>query len=125
GNEVFVRKPTEDPRGLGVAGVLIRMFGLPSTLDLETQRKLDRRNELARERGRRNLSPEESEEFFELTSEIRALGLDYEARDPMYERYLKALWRYETDRVTSIEELPEEKQDEIVATIMRRLQEEA
>jgi hypothetical protein len=42
-----VETPSEHPQGMGVAGLLkSEMFGLPSTLDGPTLRKLDERNEL-------------------------------------------------------------------------------
>ena len=43
---VKASKPVIDPRGLGVAGVLTDVFGLESSLDLDTQQKLDARNRL-------------------------------------------------------------------------------
>ena len=46
--KVITRIPDEDPQGMGVAGVLIQMFGLPSTLDTITQSKIDERNRLSR-----------------------------------------------------------------------------
>ena len=46
-NGTTVRMPEVDPKGMGVAGLLTSdLFGLPTTLDNETQNKLDRKLQL-------------------------------------------------------------------------------
>ncbi len=43
----MVEVPDEHPQGMGVTGLLKSdLFGLSSTLDIETERRLFRRNEL-------------------------------------------------------------------------------
>ena len=47
GNRTVVDTPDEHPQGMGVTGLLkSELFGLSSTLDIETERRLFRRNEL-------------------------------------------------------------------------------
>ena len=111
----IVRAPEEDPRGMGVAGVLIQMFGLPSTLDLATQEKLDRRNELSRMLTRTDA---EESELTKLSTELSELGLAYDARDPDYRKYLQALHRWEREHRSALDSLPLNEQDELMDDIL-------
>jgi hypothetical protein len=117
-NTIATRIPEQDPQGLGVAGVLIQMFGLPSTLDTITQGKINRRNELSRMHERTRA---EEREFRRLSSELGALGLVYEARDPQYREYLKALHKLEQERKTRIDQISPEEQDRRVLSILASL----
>lgn len=121
GNQIIVEQPSVDPRGLGVSGVLLRMFGLPSTLDLQTQEKIRRRDELARKEESR--SPEEDVELRQLSEELGELGLLYETRDPLYSQFLEALRRREREKEAPVKELPPEEQKRIVDEILAELQE--
>ena len=49
---VRVEQARVDPRGLGFTSILTQIFGLPTTVDLETQRLLDERNALVRREHR-------------------------------------------------------------------------
>jgi predicted ATPase len=89
---VSVAPPRIDPRGLGFAGVLTDIFGLSSSLDKPTQEKIDRRNELAREK---ELDPAMAREFAEIKEELRHLGFLYEERDKLYSEFLRQLDRVE------------------------------
>ncbi|HEX5719312.1 MAG TPA: AAA family ATPase [Thermoanaerobaculia bacterium] len=120
GNRVDVHQPDADPRGMGVAGVLIRMFGLPSTLDLVTQDKLSERDRLFRLDSR---TVQEEADLQRLTAELSELGLAYEARDPGYRRYLEALHRWELRQAKRIEELPLAEQERLVDGILAELME--
>jgi len=119
--KVVTRIPDEDPQGMGVAGVLIQMFGLPSTLDTITQGKIDERNRLSRISER---TQTEEAAFQSLTSELNMLGLVYEARDPEYREYLKALHAWEEERRTRVEAVSPEEKDEHVRAILDRLMEQ-
>lgn len=88
---VRARPPHDDPRGKGVAGVLTEMFGLSTSLDLETQKKLDERNELLASEDR---SSEEEQRLRDLTEELEDLGFSTTFRDALYERFVKALNRH-------------------------------
>ena len=46
--KVTVSAPYADPRGMGFTATLTEIFGLPTSLDPETQRSVDERNALAR-----------------------------------------------------------------------------
>ena len=112
------RRPEADPRGMGVAGVLTRMFGLPSTLDPHTQAKLDERNELAMLKAP---NKKQMARMRELTDELATLGVSYPARDPRYERFLEALrkWEKHTQRKFSQESV--QHQDEIAKKLLEEL----
>ena len=43
-----VSEPYADPRGMGFTSTFTEIFGLPTTLDPETQEQIDERNMLAR-----------------------------------------------------------------------------
>jgi energy-coupling factor transporter ATP-binding protein EcfA2 len=103
------------PQGMGVAGVLIEMFGLPSTLDTITQGKIDRRNNLSRVDNR---SAAQEAEFQGLTSELESLGLVYESRDRNYRNYLKALKAWEDSHHRQVNQLPANEQEEIIRGIL-------
>lgn len=89
---VTVAAPRVDPRGLGFAGVLTDIFGMPSSLDKPTQEKIDRRNELAREE---QLTPAMAREFEGIKNELRHLGFLHEERDKLYSEFLKQLTHVE------------------------------
>lgn len=85
---VSVAPPRIDPKGLGFAGVLTDIFGLSSSLDKPTQKKIDRRNELAAEK---KLDPAMAKEFAEIREELRHLGFLFEDRDKLYSEFLKQM----------------------------------
>jgi predicted ATP-binding protein involved in virulence len=122
GNQITVEQPLDDPRGLGVSGVLLRMFGLPSTLDHPTQEKIRRRDELARKKEE-SRSAEEDAELQQLSEELGELGLLYETRDPLYSQFLEALRQRERKMEAPVKELPPEEQKRIVDEILAELQE--
>ena len=45
---VTVSPPYTDPKGMGFTATLTEIFGLPTSLDPETQKQVDTRNTLAR-----------------------------------------------------------------------------
>jgi predicted ATPase len=116
---VIAYQPTSDPRGMGVTGLLTsELFGLPTTLDRETQRKLNRKKELA---TRTDRNPDEEEELRKLNEELEVLGFMTAFRDPDYTRYLKALKQYELSEkhVLTLDDI--KKQEELDRKIIRKL----
>lgn len=110
--------PDEDPRGLGVQGVLTRLFGLPTTLDPTTQGMLDRRNALYAQPER---SEAEDLELTNLSYKLGNMGFLTVARDPDYELFLRALAGQSRpkDRTFTTEEL--RKIDEVAEEILREI----
>jgi predicted ATPase len=87
--DVTAKAPYVDPRGMGFTATLTEIFGLSTTLDAETQRKVDRRNELAASTHR---TDEQDLELLSINDELNRLGFLFEDREPLYQDFLHA-WR--------------------------------
>ncbi|HGO4159653.1 TPA: AAA family ATPase [Serratia marcescens] len=85
--KVHSQEPYIDPRGAGFMATLTEIFGLNTTLDLETQSLLDQRNELARIENR---SEEENNQLDLINDYLNRLGFSFENRDPLYSDFLLA-----------------------------------
>jgi hypothetical protein len=85
--ELTVTPPDVDPRGLGFTSILTQIFGLPTTLDPQTQELLDQRNALLRLEER---TAEQERRLIELSSELKRLGFLIEDREPEYALFLRA-----------------------------------
>lgn len=82
-NQLRYTPPVRDPRGQGVANVLTsEFFGLPSSLDKNTQTLLDERLKLAFKKGR--LSNSDRRRLSEINEKLKNLGLHISFRDPEY-----------------------------------------
>ncbi len=105
GGRVEVERPLEDPRGLGVSGVLTEMFGLSTTLDSTTQRLLDERDTLAFrvDSSENPLDSNELSRLQELSRTLRHMGFVDERRDPVEQRILTMIrqWQRENSRLLS------------------------
>ena len=88
---VTVCPPEVDPRGLGFTSILTQIFGLPTTLDPDTQQELDERNMLLRLDQR---TPPQEHRLLELSERLRRLGFVLEDREPEYEQFLRALTEF-------------------------------
>lgn len=85
-----VKTPEVNPKGMGVAGLLTSdLFGLPTTLDPDTQKMLDRMRQLLYKKER---SLEESAELKYLTHELENLGFTRTTRDPLYDKFIEKLF---------------------------------
>ena len=85
--KLSVAPPDVDPRGLGFTSILTQIFGLPTTLDPQTQELLDQRNKLLRLEERTDA---QEKELIKLSSELRRLGFLIEDREPEYALFLRA-----------------------------------
>lgn len=84
-------EPDFDPKGLGVAGILTsELFGLPSTLDLDTLNLITERNELLIKRDEGELIDGDKVRLNELFIELSSLGINHIDRDPLFEQFLVA-----------------------------------
>lgn len=86
-NTVSVSAPYADPRGMGFTATLTEIFGLPSSLDPDTQRQLDDRNALARIDKR---TEEQERRLIEMNDALNRLGFMFEDREPLYQDFLRA-----------------------------------
>lgn len=75
---------------MGFAGLLkSELFGLRSTVDSETLRRLDRRNYLYALGEKR--STDENSEMTRLSDELSDLGFAKDFKDPYYEMFVKKM----------------------------------
>ncbi|NTY90534.1 AAA family ATPase [Pseudomonas putida] len=121
-NRTVVDIPDEHPQGMGVTGLLkSELFGLSSTLDIETERRLFRRNELFVRSPR--TSAEEAE-LSRLSAELADLGFSTaDFRDPDYALFVRKMAQHRRFRkpVLTPEELAEKDAiaDSIIDEILR------
>lgn len=90
---IAIEYPSVDPQGLGFGGILkSELFGLRSTVDSATLRKIDRRNSLFSKGDQRK--PEENEELERLSEELAGLGFAMEFNDPYYAEFVARMARH-------------------------------
>jgi len=123
--KTIVEVPEFDPRGLGVDGILTSdLFGLSSTLDENTQAKLELRNKLLIKQQTEEFTLEDMEQLQSLHSELEKLGFSNTFRDPIYQKFIIAYKKVFSDnhkKSYSREELDYQNQValEILAEIMK------
>jgi hypothetical protein len=85
--QVSAAAPYADPKGMGFTATLTEIFGLPSSLDVETQRLVDERNTLAQLAQK---SDEHERRLIALNDQLARLGFLFEEREPLYQGFLRA-----------------------------------
>ncbi len=120
GDRTVVDVPDEHPQGMGVTGLLKSdLFGLSSTLDVETERRLFRRNELFVKSPRK---PAEEAELTRLSAELADLGFSTaDFRDPDYALFVRKMAQHRKFRQPTL--TPEERaeQDRIADEIIKQI----
>ena len=92
--QAVLEVPAQDPQGMGVAAILTSdLFRLSTTLDAETQQRLDRQRILTQKEDRND---EEEAELERLHRSLDRLGFSRSIRDPLYGLFLEA-WTKEED----------------------------
>lgn len=86
-SHVTATPPYTDPKGMGFTATLTEIFGLPSSLDIETQRLVDERNVLAQNAMK---SDEQEKELIAINDKLARLGFLFEDREPLYQDFLRA-----------------------------------
>ena len=86
---IFAQHPTSAPKGLGFAAILTSdFFGLRSTLDKDTLKKIDAKRELA-------LKPDKTDDdrkkLAKWNEELGKLDFSHTVRDPLYEEFIRAM----------------------------------
>lgn len=84
---VTASAPYADPKGMGFTATLTEIFGLPTTLDVETQRMVDERNALAQSIDK---SAAQERQLIAINDKLARLGFLYEDREPLYQDFLRA-----------------------------------
>ncbi|WP_396433161.1 AAA family ATPase [Limnohabitans sp.] len=122
GNQTLVGSPDVHPQGMGVTGLLkSELFGLSSTLDFETERRLFRRNALYAMDVRTSA---EDEEMRRLSSELADLGFsNADFKDPFYAMFVRKMakhTRFHKPVLTQQEQVEQDAiADELVKEILR------
>lgn len=117
GHRTVVDVPDEHPQGMGVTGLLkSELFGLSSTLDMETERRLLRRNELFVNQSR---TPEEDAELTRLSAELADLGFsNADFRDPVYALFVRKMAQHRQFRQPALTPEQRAEQDRIASEII-------
>jgi ABC-type multidrug transport system ATPase subunit len=84
---VSAAAPYADPKGMGFTATLTEIFGLPTSLDVETQRLVDDRNALAKLVKK---SDTQERQLIEINDKLSRLGFLFEDREPLYQDFLRS-----------------------------------
>ena len=84
---VTASAPYADPKGMGFTATLTEIFGLSTSLDVDTQRLVDERNELSQVVDR---ADSQQRRLIELNDQLARLGFLNEDREPLYQDFLRA-----------------------------------
>jgi predicted ATPase len=120
GAQTTADTPDEHPQGMGVTGLLkSELFGLSSTLDGETERRLKRRNELFVTEPR---TAEEDAELSRLSAELADLGFSTaDFRDPDYALFVRKMAQHRRLRKAQLTPNEQAEQDAIADAIIDEL----
>lgn len=123
-DRTVVETPDEHPQGMGVTGLLkSELFGLSSTLDVETERRVFRRNELFVKQGR---MAGEDEELSRLSAELADLGFSVaDFRDPDYALFVRKMAQHRRFRKPELSPEEQAEQDRIADEIIEGILREA
>lgn len=118
-------QPGFDPKGLGVAGILTsEFFNLPAAMDEDTYLELNRKRELEVLNRENKLNTVEKEELQNLTTSLSKVGFEKVQRDPLYERFILAV--YENPDLKKAPSNIEERnqQNEKMAALIKQIMDE-
>jgi len=117
GDRTVVDVPDEHPQGMGVTGLLkSELFGLSSTLDIETEHRLFRRNELFVKSPR---TAAEDAELSRLSAELADLGFSTaDFRDPDYALFVRKMAQHRRFRKPVLTPEEQAEQDTIADSII-------
>ena len=120
GDRTVVDIPDEHPQGMGVTGLLkSELFGLSSTLDIETERRLFRRNELFAVDQR---SLEQDDELRRLSAELADLGFsNADFKDPYYAKFVRRMAKHTRFHKPTLTPDEQEEQDKIADAIIAEI----
>ena len=120
--KISAKLPDQDPRGMGVAALLTsELFGLSTTLDSETQSKLDRKRELYIKDQEGKLTLKERMELQNLFDELGSLDFTKTTRDPLYEKFVRAVMSREEFKKTMLSNEDRQKQEKIAKKIIDKI----
>ena len=118
-------EPAEDPRGMGISALLTsELYGLPTALDLETQKLLDDKAVLLVKQRTEGLTEQESAKLVALSEQMQNLGFSTSVDDPMYTDFLVAMTEYQNKRTPDLTPGEREEQKHLAAQVIQELLEE-
>lgn len=115
---VSIKPPYTDPRGMGFTATLTEIFGMPTSLDQETQAIIDDRNNLA---SLTNRTEDQDRQLIAMNDKLNRLGFMFEDREPLYQAFLQS-WkdvRYANRPLLSPEQI--EKRRRAMVAIIQEL----
>lgn len=123
--KITAHYPEYDPRGMGVAALLTsELFGLSTTLDIETQKKLDRKRDLYLKSLESDITNEENDEMRLLSDELGSLDFTMTVRDPLYDKFVKAMRSRDEFKKPELTSEERKKQDQIAQEIINEILQE-
>ena len=114
---ILVEEPDQHPQGMGVAGLLKSdLFGLRSTIDRETLRRLDKRNYLfAMGQARTKI---QDAELSNLSEELSELGFASDFKDPYFALFVQKMARHTQFHKPSLTPEEQARQDALADEII-------
>ena len=120
--------PNEDPKGMGVAGILTEIFHLRTTLDEKTFDQLERRRQLeSMKYNGIELTDAQSVELKELNDTLDLLGFSRVTRDPLYQKFqarYDAAMEYKRSTRQPLSKEQVEQQKQVIDDILKKMIEE-
>ncbi len=118
---IQVMSPKDDPNRMGYPEILTNIFDLPSVINPELTRLLEKKRVLA---SKEDLTDEELSRLTELNEMLEEFDFTSVVRDPYYEPFVKALAQQEAEEdlqkpVLSVEQ--RQKRMEMAREILKRL----
>lgn len=112
--------PDQDPIGMGVSGLLKSdLFGLRSTVDAETMRRIDRRYALYAKGNKRTLA--EDAELSRLSEELADLGFAQDFRDPYFALFVQKMAQHTKFQKETLTPEEQREQDRIADDIISQV----
>lgn len=102
-NEFYFSKvitPTEDTEGMGIDGLLqSEYYGLPTILDTDTKKKMDKKHDLLVKKKDGTITREESQKLLELTNSLENMSFARNIpTDSYYDEYVAAMHKIYSER---------------------------
>lgn len=123
--QIYTFEPDFDPKGLGVAGILTsEFFGLPATIDTKLYDALNRKRELEVLNRIGHLSADELAELQKLEKEMIQYDLNHTQRDPLYDKFVKAIYENPDLKKPPVDLEERRRQNEKMAAILKQIMDE-
>ena len=117
--------PDIDPKGLGVAGILTsEFFNLPAAMDEDTYNDLSRKRELDVLDREEKLDEKGKAELQELIIKLAKIGFEKVQRDPLYDKFIQAVYKNPDLQKTPINSEERKVQNAKMEELINQLMEE-